>query len=566
MADRYAGDFARRSELLQGFLLDPLVFGSSARYQPVVNSAMHHARATAQVSRSGESAVTEGIVSANGVFAKPRVSYFAEWIDTDIEPRRAVIAGRARTGTAALGWKPGWNSGAFLFLNRLTLDVDLGAPRVDGEYQHAEGTDDRADVGGYVGFDSKTQLWVKVGVGRQTSGLDTVSQTSSAIIPGLISVRETNFRMNKSTRDVALRFISTGEGRAMWGVGAEWGRVDRPQRLAQDLFVRPPGGSVPRRFLDTADDARSDTVQANMTREWGAWQIDAALGHTRFRQPRTFVVSVPAPLGFLSTVPDPLRANATTGGVGVVATLGDTEARSVARATCGQWLRPAMSSTLQAVAIAGIAFDDQLVNVGGTARRCALRAEHTFGTRAFLAASWEAQSIDNLFSVLEGVVNTESDLANPERLRSRVLPQAPRFEQLEERPVFSEAKLQRMTISAEAFLHDRVSVRGHYAHTRSENRLSVFKGRLVPWVPRHQVNLALTWLRPGSGLVSVGPVYRSVRYRDEANQLAVPAGWDIQARVFHEWGEKRWSVEFFVQNAAKKAASTISGANLSVRF
>jgi hypothetical protein len=348
----------------------------------------------------------------------------------------------------------------------------------------------------------------------------------------------------------------------VWSAGAEWGRVARPQRLAQDLFVRPPGGSVPRRFLDTADEARSDAVQANMTREWGALQVDAALGHMRFHQPRTFVASVPAPLGFLSTVPDPLRANATTGGVGVVTKINNTDFR----ATCGQWLRPATSSTLQAVAIAGIAFDDQLVNVGGTARRCALRAEHTFGARAFLAASWETQSIDNLYSVLEGVVNTESDLANPERLRSRVLPQAPRFEQLEERPVFSEAKLQRATVSAEAFISDQLSVRSYYANTRSENRLSVLSGRMVPWVPRHQVNLALTWLRPGAGLVSVGPVYRSIRYRDETNQLAVPAGWDIQARVFHEWGEKRWSVEFFVQNAAKKAASTITGANLSVRF
>jgi hypothetical protein len=36
LADRYAGDFNHRSELMQGFITDPLVFGAPNRHQNLV--------------------------------------------------------------------------------------------------------------------------------------------------------------------------------------------------------------------------------------------------------------------------------------------------------------------------------------------------------------------------------------------------------------------------------------------------------------------------------------------------------------------------------------------------
>jgi hypothetical protein len=199
-------------------------------------------------------------------------------------------------------------------------------------------------------------------------------------------------------------------------------------------------------------------------------------------------------------------------------------------------------------------------------RRCAWRATQQWSSHTLASIGWERQEIKNLTSTLEGVVNTESDLSNPDRLRARAIPQIPRFEQLEERPVFERGRVARTTVSVDQLLIRNLALRLNYVYSDTRNQSAGLSHLRIAWLPMHQINTALTMTWPNLGSFTVGPVYRSARFRDEPNLLQARAGWDVQARAFVEWGSKRWSLEAFVMNVAKKDSSATSGANLAYRF
>ena len=61
-------------------------------------------------------------------------------------------------------------------------------------------------------------------------------------------------------------------------------------------------------------------------------------------------------------------------------------------------------------------------------------------------------------------------------------------------------------------------------------------------------------------------VYRSRRFADEANAIALAPGWDAQANVYWESPDKRWAAEIYAINLLKKDASDILGVIVSYRF
>src|SRR5260221_13888165 len=66
LADRYPGAFDQRSELMQGFITDPLAFGASNRFQSLYSQPGHYATASLRYSRSDDLRVTEPVVTLNG--------------------------------------------------------------------------------------------------------------------------------------------------------------------------------------------------------------------------------------------------------------------------------------------------------------------------------------------------------------------------------------------------------------------------------------------------------------------------------------------------------------------
>ena len=70
----------------------------------------------------------------------------------------------------------------------------------------------------------------------------------------------------------------------------------------------------------------------------------------------------------------------------------------------------------------------------------------------------------------------------------------------------------------------------------------------MPCIPRHFANLSAFWQLSGSWLVGLSANYRSSRFADEANAVALNAGWVFGITSFWESDDKRWTIEAGLAN------------------
>ena len=164
------------------------------------------------------------------------------------------------------------------------------------------------------------------------------------------------------------------------------------------------------------------------------------------------------------------------------------------------------------------------------------------------------------------MLNARADVTNLDRLRSRILPLPPKPDALEDTPVFSLGKLSRASVALEHIVTPTLAARVNYAFTDSTTEYAVFRGNMIPYLPRHQTSIGGTWTYAARSYVSAQAVHRSIRFTDEGNQSKLEAGWDMQVRGYLEFDRKHWSVEAYALNLLKKNASDVFGVIVNYRF
>jgi tetratricopeptide (TPR) repeat protein len=558
LADRYPGEFNRRSELMQGFITDSLAFGASNRFQSLVPAPGLHATAAVRYARSDDVSLTEPVVTVNGLFTDGMpVAYFLEGIDTRFDPRDTAFEGRARTYTAAVGAKPTHDLSFFLYANRLDAEVDIGKADATGTFGHIDGTVDRLDAGARFALSGREAIWLKAGTGREDSRLD---QATTVFLPNQALTRGSSFNIRPESRDASARYSGRVAGSFELTLGAEYARVASPRTLVQDASLHFVGTPSPRESLDQNDVDRSQSVMALARAGRGDVVAEVGLAWRDYRKDRDIFVSVPQNS---ATLVENYRKTTTQPAGGLVwKPLGG----HTGRLACLKWIRPASLDTLLPVAVAGMPLEDQFVFPGGDLRQCRAQWEWTASPVSFLTASYEDAHVNNLVSPLDGVLNTRADVTNLDRLRNRVLTPPTRPDQLEDVPVFGEGTFRRTHVAYERILGRGVAMRLHYEYVDSENTGATFAGKRIPWLARHHADVGATWAPGWHTFVTVSGAWRSQRYSDEANAVPVAAGWDARVNVFVESADKRWAVEAFAFNLLKKDTSDAYGVTASWRF
>jgi tetratricopeptide (TPR) repeat protein len=558
LADRYPGAFNRRSELMQGYITDPLAFGASNRFQTLVPAPGAHATAALNYSRSSDVSITEPVLRANGLSASGvPIAWFVEAIDTRIDPGDVAFDGRARTYTAALGARPAHDLSFFLFANRLSADVDLGRPDETGFFNRIDGYTGRVDAGARYAFSGREALWLKAGAGRNDSGID---QVASVVLPGASFVRDSTFAMRPESRDAAARYTGRLSGTLELTLGAEYARLESPRTLLRDAEFHLPGATPPRESLDEEDVDRSQAFNAIVRAGGPALVAELGVAWRDYRKDRDFLAVLS---GEAVSFAEEYRKRSTQPLAGIVWKPSEGH---TGRAACLEWIRPTSIDTLQPVAVAGLPVEDQFVFPGGDLRQCGARWEWTGSADWFATAAYQDVRASNLVSPLDGVLNSGTDESNLDRLRNRVLTPPTRPGELEDVPVFGEARFRRAALAYERIVGRGVGLRLHYAYADSENTAPAYAGRHIPWLPRHHADVGATWAPGWNTFVTVSGAWRSERYADEANAVLVSAGWDAQARLFVESADKRWSVELFAFNLFKKDVPEAWGVTASWRF
>lgn len=567
LADRYAGEFDRRSELMQGFITDPIVFGASNRFQSLVLQPGHHATVSMRYARSDDLRLTEPVVTVNGYDASRfPIAYFAEAVDSRIDPRDLDFSARARTYTVALGAKPTHELATFVYANRLSLDADLGAVATGTsqgqsftlrDANHINGLTSRIDGGARYAPNARSSIWLKAGASHENSTLDEVQSLSV----GAVSVVQlSHFETRPRANDVALRhtFIPRNKLEVTWG--AESARLRTPKLLVRDALAHPPGATVAKESLDESDHDRSDTLHAMV--RWGdaAFRAEAGAAWTDYRKDRSFAI---VRVSGAENPTESYRRRKVDPFAGVVWRVAP---ESLVRAACRRWARPISLDTLGPVAIAGVPLDDQLVFAGGTLEQCRGQFEWTDSHRTFLSAHLERSRVHNLVSSRDGVQNTGADVTNVDRLRNRVQTPPPKPDLLEDIPVYREGIARRANVALERIVVPSVAARLNYTYTDSENTNPAFTGRVIPYLARHQANVGVTVAPGWRSFITVQAVYRTRRFTGEANLAMLRPGWDAQVNVFKESNDKRWAIEAYAANLAKKDVSDLYGVVVSYRF
>ena len=567
LADRYPGDFDKRSELMQGFITDPLAFGASNRFHSLIVEPGFFGTAQVRHFWGDAGRLTDAVATVNGYDAsRVPIAYFAEAIDTRIDPRDDPFRARARTYTVAAGMKPTYELSAFVYANRISIDTDSGRAGVTGSVDHIEGSASRVDGGLRYAPDSRSSVWVKAGASRQ----DTPSTITSTLVQPIATFTGlATFELKPRAEDASLRhtFYARDDLEITWG--AETARLRTPSSAVIETVFHTPGVSVLKDRVDESDQDRSDTVYA-----MGRWlarkaRFELGVGWTDYRKDLDALVTRDPSRGGIVHVVEthgPKKATPLAGAVW------NFSATSLVRAACRRWIRPASVDTLAPVAVAGVPLDDQLVYAGGQLDQCRAQYEWSDASKTFATVFAERSRVRNLVSPIAGVLNSAPDITNPDRLRNRTIAPPQKPDLLEGQPVFGEGEVTRASAAIERIVASRVGLGVHYRYTDSSNTdpngalRHVPANAQIPYLPRHQVNLNATVAPGWRTFVTLQAVYRTRRFTDEANTLVLAPGWDARADLYWESADKRWAVELFAMNLLKKDVSDIFGAVLSFRF
>lgn len=555
LADRYPGLFSKNSELFQGYLTDPTAFGGSNRFQTLLAKPGNYLAAGLRFSQNDESKGYQPYITANGYSnSNFPLAYFLDASNTEVQPGTSDISANSSTITAALGANPVHELGLFGFATQTDTNGNLGI-------YPATYKSDRLDLGGHYKFSPTSQLWLKLGDGKEETRLNGYSSNG-----GL------SYSTDTKTREYQLRHIFSLDANTELSWGYESATLDTPQALA---ITAPNYPDNPVVASSVAQNLSSDAYVSGRFSLTHELLVQTDLFHQRYTKKvdnSSVLVGYPETYSHSQNEHTESEINKR---LGLVYRWG---ANRLMRAAYQEWIRPASVSTLSSITTAGIPLDDQLVSPGGSITRSRVQLEWELSPNTFALLYADNRRVKN--GPVEGIQS--SYLEGLDKLKLNTLVNAASFDLLEGTPLFNEGKALSAGAALNHVLSPHWSVYSRYVYTDSEltggdRRVEGFP---IPYLPRHQLVLGTTWTGPQRLLFNALAIWRGDRFAtvDREERLDDPgsyddksrklhAGWDMGFRTYWESQDKHWSFDTIVANILfSKNFSTYYGINAKYRF
>jgi len=565
LSQQYPGLYDRNSELLQGFLTDPTVFGASNRFQTMlpkpganVSLAMH-----AFTSHDGTTVEPDVTVNGYGNDSVP-IAYYLEAIRTQVDPRSQAFAAVAPSYTAAFGIRPTHELGLFAYINYFRADLQLGKATELGSYDSIAGSNIRGDFGAHYEFSPQSQMWIKFGVGRENS-TDQQTVTYSATPPTVTTGSNFVTRPDGSDAQIRHTFTTFDQHRVTWGYA--WGKAPNAEDLLIDTagYFRIAGAGVPFTTLhEDVKDRSNEFYIGDVYTPNKRLSIDATLSWSQYRKNRdTSIVRNYVNDIVMQNFPESWGGTEIQPRAGFVYRF---QPDQLLRAAYQRWTRPATYNTISPIATAGIPLDDQIVFAGGRLTRTRAQLEWAWTPKTFTSAFIDYEQVNNLNSPFDGVQNTRSDLEELDRLRNLTLTYLPSPNQLEATPRFSQGHIASAGANINQIVSRELSVSAGYVYSDGRNTNPLFQNNAIPYIPKQRVNLSTTWTNNNRFYISAQAIYRTQRYADETNLTPLPPSWDALLRAYWESSDKKRVVEGYAENLLKKGTANLYGLNLTLRY
>ena len=234
------------------------------------------------------------------------------------------------------------------------------------------------------------------------------------------------------------------------------------------------------------------------------------------------------------------------------------------RAVYQRWRRPASSATLAPLDTVGVPVNDRLVSVGGLYERARLQFDGELSATQFVQAHLDHERIDNGLGGRRTAIS-DFEVSQLEALKNRPEVFSARPD-LEETPQFAQGRASSLGLAWNQILDPRRTFSVRYL-LRQAQQTGANNGLAIPYVPRHFVSLGAQWQLPGRWLLGSSAVYRSERFKDDANTERLAPGWSLGLTAYWESSDKRQSVQAILDNLlSDKAAAVRPDAHFVLRY
>lgn len=561
LADRYNGLYNKNSELMQGFLADPTVFGASNRFQTLVPKPAHYATLGLRLEEDSRRqfawqpyAILNGF--GNSLFP---AAYFLDVEKSRVDPPKEAgegFSGDAKSFTAALGALPTHELGLFLYANKNDTSALYTNPATATFNSPMNLRKDRADAGLHYKFGPESQLWLKAGSGhsRQTTEAYGVSQYGLVLYG--VSFDTADAVGDRDNQDLQFRHtFSIGAGEITWGL--ETAR----QNAASTLGVYPASTPALRILADTRLEEKS--LDAYVSARMGLSERFTVQGDLFLQRYDNHSVNQAALLDVpMYSVDQSLHQSKLNARLGAVFKLAPA---ALARFAYQEWNRPAATSTLSPVDTAGIPLEDRLANPGGFTRRLRLQGEWEWSGATFAQAYLDRQYVDNMAVSTNALVQAPNveDLV---RLRNTQIFNTAMMDPLEDIPDIGHGRVLTAGAALNQVLDRNWSLYSRYIQRATRNSASGFEDNQVAYMPRHYFAVGATWVNGRRYYVSGALAYRSSRYADKENLVPLRAGWSGALLASWETLDKHWALDGYMNNLFNKDFPKLFGVNARYRF
>lgn len=568
LADRYAGLFTKNSELFQGFLSDPTVFGADNRFQTLLPKPAHNLNMSVRGTTSDNFDGISPFVEVSG-FAN-RIAPFAYYLtyekfdlDFESEPYDRNIY------TIALGSMPVHNFGVFGFADhsnlQTSIDETVSGVTIDVE---EELDTDRRDFGINFKLSPTSQFWLKSGHFRSDDHVKGFIGDALFNLP-----QDVEMDVDVRSPEFAFRHTFNLEDRheISWGYETAHRKTTWHYDQFDQLDTFLVWGTLARDVVNQSYSEKSrdlyisDRITLNpnlLVQPDLFYQLHNRKVHEDFDW------RFPLFPGIITQqfpdVDDQHKHDHMSPRLGFIY---KWDSNKLVRFAYQNWIRPSSQGSLGPVATAGIPLDDRLVSRGGELKRYRGQFEWELSPKTFSSVFFDYKKIDNnLFAVTTPFVINELESLN--KLHTRDLGSLTREDLLEfvNTPEYEGGKIKTTGLSVNHLLIRRWGIFGKYIYTSSENIGDTFNGNDVPFLPEHTAAMGATWSNPNGWYFVSRLVYRTDRYTDEGNANKLKSSWDGAVDIYWQSKKKDWLFRFSVDDAFDKNQDAQYTAEINFRY